>query len=179
MPSLHSDALIVQRRSSAHAHVSERGPHGHVSQSRAHGHVSPCCVMSCPCLCCAQPMAGHGGDSRVSVPLRSALCTQLKKCGSKSRNSTISLKATNGPGHNATSSTTLFGSRNLGQFSLCWAGRDRQISTDTEIMLNAAKFGAYVIFLEHRFYGESHLSRSRLDTRRPTRTFTENTTLLP
>ena len=30
------------------------------------------------------------------------------------------------------------------------------LSTDTEIMINAAKFGAFVIILEHRFYGESH-----------------------
>ena len=30
------------------------------------------------------------------------------------------------------------------------------LSTDTEIMINAAKFGAFVILLEHRFYGESH-----------------------
>lgn len=30
------------------------------------------------------------------------------------------------------------------------------LAIDTEIMVNAAKFGAFVIFLEHRFYGESH-----------------------
>ena len=30
------------------------------------------------------------------------------------------------------------------------------LATDTEIMVNAAKYKAFVIFLEHRFYGESH-----------------------
>ena len=30
------------------------------------------------------------------------------------------------------------------------------LTEDTEIMINAAKYKAFVIFLEHRFYGESH-----------------------